>query len=330
VIAVVAALGAAGCFALAAVLQHGVAQAAGGRTLSGGLLIELARQPRWLAGAALAALSFAIQGLALAFGPLALVQPLVAADVLFALPMIAVLHRHRLTRADWTGACAVTGGIAVFLAVSPPSHGVRTPGLGAWVPAVLIVAVLAVVAASVAARVRGRAQVLWLAAAAGITFGVLDALTKSTAGLLADRGAGVLLRWEPYGLMLAGLLGALLSQSAFHAGALSVSLPVIDTLEPISAVVIAATVFNERLAASPGGFAAQLAGGGVAVAGVAALSRSAIAAAETRHPDGPGYGINPAAAHPEAHPEAQPEGARGRGRLAGTFPSATGGATMPG
>jgi hypothetical protein len=281
-IAVVASLGAACCFAVGAVVQHGVAREAGGRALSLRLLVELVRHPRWLAGAALAALSFAIQGLALAFGPLALVQPLVAADVLFALPMIAVLHRHRLTRADWTGACAVTGGIAVFLAVSPPSAGVQTPGLAAWVPAVLVVAVLAAGSASMAMRVRGRSQVLWLAAGAGITFGVLDALTKSTAGLLADRGMGVLQRWEPYGLIVVAVLGGMLSQGAFRAGALSLSLPVIDTVEPICAVVIAATVFNEQLAASPGRFAMQLAGGGVAVAGVASLSRSAIAAAETR------------------------------------------------
>ena len=92
---------------------------------------------------------------------------------------------------------------------------------------------------------------IWLAAGAGITYGVLDALTKSTVDLLADRGAVALLRWEPCALLAAGILGTLLSQSAFHAGALSVSLPVIDTLEPISAVVIGAFVFGERLAASP-------------------------------------------------------------------------------
>ena len=72
----------------------------------------------------------------------------------------------------------------------------------------------------------------------------------------------------------------MLSQSAFRAGALSVSLPVIDTLEPVSAVLIGAFVFGERLAASPGQLAAQLAGGAVAAAGIAALSRSSVAAME--------------------------------------------------
>jgi len=62
---------------------------------------------------------------------------------------------------------------------------------------------------------------------------------------------------------------------------LSVSLPVIDTLEPVSAVVIGAFVFGERLAASPG----QLADGVAAAAGIAALSQSSVAAMEARTDD---------------------------------------------
>jgi len=200
--------------------------------------------------------------------------------VLFALPMIAVLHRYRLTRGDWLGAGAVAGGIALFFAVSPPSEGTRAPGLAAWAPVILAAGAFAAVAGLAAMRARGPAQVIWLAAGAGITYGVLDALTKSTVDLLADRGFTTLLRWEPYALLAAGILGTLLSQSAFRAGALSVSLPVIDTLEPVSAVLIGAFVFGERLAASPGQLAAQLAGGAVAAAGIAALSRSSVAAME--------------------------------------------------
>ena len=281
-IAVTAALAAACCFAAAAVVQHSVARQTGAPMLRLRLLLALLRQPRWLLGTALGGLSFAIQGLALAFGPLALVQPLAATDVLFALPMIAVAHHYRLSRADWIGAAAVGVGIAVFLAVSPPVGGVGAPGTTAWAPAFLGAGALVAVSAYLAVRVRGGARVMLLAAGAGVIFGFLDALTKSSVDLLTQRGAGVLLRWEPYGVLAAGVLGALLAQSSFQAGALSLSLPVIDTLEPVAAVAIAATVFGERLAASPAQLAAQLAGGALAVAGIAALSHSSIAAAETQ------------------------------------------------
>ena len=73
-------------------VQHSAAREAGGTALSPALLLRLARNLPWLATTALSALSFGIQGLALAFGPLALVQPLAATDVLFALPMIAIAH----------------------------------------------------------------------------------------------------------------------------------------------------------------------------------------------------------------------------------------------
>jgi hypothetical protein len=82
-------------------------------------------------------------------------------------------------------------------------------------------------------------------------------------------------------LLLCGVIGALLGQSAYSSGALSLSLPVIDTLAPIVAVVIAATVFDERLASSAWQLGVQLAGGAIAVAGIAMLSRSSIVAAET-------------------------------------------------
>lgn len=281
-IAVPAALGAACCFALAAVIQQGAAERTHERPLNPRLLLALARNPRWLAGWALGGLSFAVQGVALAFGPLTLVLPLTATDVVFALPMIAVVHHYRLTRKDWAGACAVGGGVALFLAVSPPAGGAPAPGFASWAPALVVAAVLVAAPVSVATRVRGRDQVMLLAAAAGVVFGVLDALTKSTVDLLASRGAGTLVHWEFYGWLAAGLAGMLLSQSAYRAGPLSLSLPAIDTLEPVCAVALGAAVFGERLAPSLWQLVLQLAGGAAAVTGIAVLSRSSIAVAEAR------------------------------------------------
>lgn len=280
-IAVAGALSAAFCFAVGSLVQQGVARESGADVLRFRLLLRLVRQPRWLGGVALSVFSFAIQGVALAFGPLTLVQPLAATDVLFALPLIARRHRRRITRPEAAGALTVTAGIVVFLAVSPPAGGVGAPPVRAWVPVFLVLGVLLVVAGSVALRVRGRMRVVWLAAAAGALYGLLDALTKSTVDLMAARGTAVFWHWEPYALLVTSVLGALFGQSAFGAGALSLSLPVIDTVEPIGAVVIGVTVFGEKLASSPLNFAFQVAGGAAAVAGIALLSRSKIVEAES-------------------------------------------------
>lgn len=275
-----AALAAAFCFAVGSLIQQQQAVATEEKVLQARLLLRLARQPRWLAGVGLSAFSFALQGLALAFGPLALVQPLAATDVLFALPLIARRNRRRLTRRDAAGALTITAGIVVFLVVAPPSQGISVPGVLAWAPAVLGVGALTVVAALTALRRRGQARVVSLAAAAGVVYGLLDALAKSCVGLLTRHGIGVVAHWEPYALLGAGLLGGLFGQSAFGAGPLALSLPVIDTLEPVAAVVIAATVFGEQLASSPGQLVLQLAAGAVAIAGIAVLSHSSVVRSE--------------------------------------------------
>ena len=281
-IAVVAALLAAFCFAVAALVQQTVARATGAdEALRPRLLLDLARTPRWLAGIGLDALSFFILALALAFGPLALVQPLASLDVLFALPLIARRQGRRLTLQDKAGAVTVAGGIVIFLSVAPPSGGVKAPGLASWGPVFLAAGALSAVTALAGLRVTGKARVIWLAVAAGSVFGVLSALTKATVDVVAMRGVGALATWEPWALLLCGIAGALLGQSAYSSGALSLSLPVLDTLSPIVAVVIAATVFDEKLASSAWQLGVQLAGGALAVTGIAVLSRSSIVAAET-------------------------------------------------
>ena len=88
--------------------------------------------------------------------------------------------------------------------------------------------------------------------------------------------------WEPYALMAAGILSGLFGQSAFNAGPLSFSLPVIDTVEPVCSVILVAAVFHEHLARSPGLLAFQLAGGAIEAAGIALLSHSPVVLAEER------------------------------------------------
>lgn len=279
-IAVVAALCAAFCFALGSLIQQGAARQTHGRVLRLSLLTTLAREKRWLGGVALTVGSFGIQATALAFGPLTLVQPIAAADVLFALPMIAHRNRRPLTRRGIFGGLSVAAGIAVFVTVSPPAVGVSTPSLIAWAPALVGIAALTVLSGFLALRARGHARVIWLAAAAAVIYGLLDAITKSTVDMLPDLGAGVLATWEPYALIVAGIIGGLFGQSAFNAGPLSLSLPVIDTVEPVCAVLLGVIVFRESLASSPWQFALQLAGGAIAVAGIAILSHSSVVLTE--------------------------------------------------
>jgi hypothetical protein len=279
-VAVVAALSAAFCFALGSLIQQGAARQTHARTLRLGLLVALARERRWLVGMATTVSAFGIQGVALAFGPLALVQPLVATEVLFALPMIARRNRLPLRWKGIIGGLGVAAGMAIFAAVSPPSGGVSVPSLAAWAPALVGITALAVLSAFVALRTRGSARVIWLAAATAVIYALVNAVTKGSVGLLTTRGAGVLATWEPYTLAAVGILSAVFGQSAFNAGPLSMSLPVIDTVEPISSVILGAAVFQEHLARSSGLLAIQIGGGAIAAAGIVVLSHAPVVLAE--------------------------------------------------
>ncbi|MGY5033453.1 DMT family transporter [Streptomyces sp. 900116325] len=273
-IALPAALLAACCFAVAAVLQQAAAETMPEKeSLRPGLIWALAHRPLWLAGIALSAVSFVVQGAALAFGPLVLVLPLASTDLLFALPLIAWRRRRHLTRWDVTGAMCTASGVAAFLAVLPYSAVEGRPGVGDWLPLLALVAACVAVLVPAGLRTSGRIRAGVYASAAGLLFALLDALTKTAAGLFRDRGMAALGHWEPYALLLVGGAGLLLAQSSFQAGSLAISLPLIDIIEPIGAVLIGAAVLQERLATS-GYLAVQILGAILAVTGIVILDRS--------------------------------------------------------
>lgn len=274
-IAVLAALLAACCFAVAAVLQQAAAaEAPEAESLRPRLVLRLARRPMWVAGVSMSAFSYVVQGVALAFGPLVLVQPLASTDLVFALPLIAWRRGARLTALEMTGAGCTAMGVAAFLVVLPTDSGNTAPPTRDWLPLLLAVAAAVSVLVPAGIRARGTARTGLYAAAAGVLFALLDALTKSSADLFRSRGLGFLGHWEPYGVVVVGCLGLLLAQSSFQAGSLAVSLPLIDTLEPIGSVLIGAAVFHEQLASSTATLAVQMAGALLAVTGIIVLDRS--------------------------------------------------------
>lgn len=280
-VAVLAALLSAVCFGVASVVQQQVASQAPAReSLRLGLLLDLVRRPAWLAGMALTVLSFVMQGVALMFGPLVLVQPIAATDLAFALPILARRRGEPLTRWETAGIACTAGGVAAFLAVLPlASAGTAVPRLVDWLPVLAVVGVAVVLLASAGRRRRRRARTALYAIAAALLFALLDSLTKSVAGRVRADGVEVFLHWEPYVLLVVGIAALVLSQSAFQSGSLAVSLPLIDTLEPIGAVLIGVAVFDERLASSPTAVVVQAVGAAMAVAGIVILARSPLARA---------------------------------------------------
>ena len=263
------ALTAALCFASASVLQQRAAVAVPvEHSLRIGLLTRLIRQPIWLAGIGADAAGYILQVLALDRGPLALVQPLLAAGLLLALVFNHSPGNRGLRRRDWLAAVATATGLALFVAVGAPKGDPDAASVWNWVFLGGFTAV-AVGAAVVLAGRRGPAgRAALLAAGAGMAFGLSAALTKQSVGEF-HRGLGYLATTGyPYALAVAGIAGMVLAQSAFQAGSLAASLPTLTLSEPIFAAGVGAWLFGEHVRT---GWAGVVAVFGAAMASVAVI-----------------------------------------------------------
>ena len=126
------ALAAAFLFALGSVLQQraGMDEPEEAEGSSAGLLLRMARRPVWVAGIVADALGCVGQAVALTIGRLAVVQPVLAASMVFALPLGRRITEQRISRNDVAAAVLVTLALVAFLTIADPSGGRDDAPLG--------------------------------------------------------------------------------------------------------------------------------------------------------------------------------------------------------
>jgi hypothetical protein len=113
-----------------------------------------------------------------------------------------------------------------------------------------------------------------LAAGSGVAFGYVAALTERI-GHLLDRGVlHALASWEPYALLVAGIAALLLTQGAFHAGALRLSLPTLTVAQPLVAIAISLIFFAERINTSGVAIGFEVIGLALITGGVFAIAQT--------------------------------------------------------
>ncbi|RST13623.1 hypothetical protein E2C00_03120 [Streptomyces sp. WAC05374] len=245
-LALLAALGNAG----ASVLQRQGAAATGTEPASarrGSWMAGLVHRRVWVWGAALLAVSGILQALALATGPLSVVQPVMSTELMFTLVVGGVVFRQRPdTRTRWAFA-AMAVGLGVFLAMADPSGGRSTVPLADWgwtaLGTGLFVAVMGVV--SLRLSPAPRAAVLGTATATG--FAVTAALLKDALGRVPDGIGAVFTTWQPYAAVGVGLASFVLLQVTLRAGSLVASQPALTLGDALLSVVLGVTLFAERV-----------------------------------------------------------------------------------
>jgi drug/metabolite transporter (DMT)-like permease len=205
------------------------------------------RRGVWILGFALVGVGFILQALALRFGQLTSVQPVITAELLFLVLILGVWFRYPVGLREWTGAFAAAGGLAAFLLIARPGGGTAVPTLRSWTFLFVVVGVLAAAAGAAAQTGPRWFRASMFGASAALLFAVSAALTKDFTTLITQGWGHVFAHWEPYAMLGTGLVGVLLAQNAFHAGPITASQATMTIVDPLASVVIGIALFHDHV-----------------------------------------------------------------------------------
>jgi hypothetical protein len=237
--------------ASAAVLQRkAAAQVPPERSMHVSLLADLLRRRVWLAGISLVVVAAVCQAAALAFGPIALVQPIFIIELPVTLVLAALASRSvALSQLPWAAIITTTVALGAGLAIAAPNGAIAAAQDRSWIIALLATAAFEAMLIALAVGVRGepRAALLGLAAACG--YALTAALMKNA---MADLNAGAVrffVNWHIYAVAVAGVGSLFLLQNALQAGSLVASQPMLTVGDALISIGYGVMLFSEQLRA---------------------------------------------------------------------------------
>jgi hypothetical protein len=269
VLACLAALAAATLYAAAVTLQALEARRAPADLhLRASLIVFLFKRRLWVLGTALGLLGWPLQALALAFAPLALVQPIMALSVV---GLLAAGHRilgEPITGRSALATLAILGGIGILAVTVPRGGGSGNGGL-----LVVALAGLGVLAVAPLLPLPGRpVPASGLAFAAGAAY-VLVALTTTLLDSALGRGAWwPAVAWLVLSAASAGV-GGITEMSAFRLAPATVVAPMIFAMETVAPALLG-PLLGQRLGSGAASLAIDLGGLVLVGLGVILLARS--------------------------------------------------------
>ncbi|MFJ6858010.1 DMT family transporter [Streptomyces werraensis] len=273
------ALGAALSNALATVLQRKAALTVPkSEGLRVGLILDLLRRPVWLAGIVAVITAGICQAVALATGPITVVQPLFVLELPLALVIAAALLQGRLSRAGWLAVGTVVAGLGVVLfAASPEGNRTQVP-MTHWIPAVAVcVAAVAALVVAALRRPEGRGRAACFGLATAISYAMTAALMKTSMHTLDDGGVTAFLTtWQTYGFALFGVCALFFLENAMQSGPLVASQPALTLGDACVSLALGITVYAEYVRTG-WWLIPQILGAALIAAGVLALSRLPLA-----------------------------------------------------
>lgn len=234
---------------LASVFQRMAASTApAAKTLHLSLFAYLIKRRIWLAGIGLVAVASVCQAVALATGPVALVQPIFIIELPFTLLVASRLAHRKLPRMTWYAVGLVTVALGAGLAAAAPSGGSDHASIRVWTLTLIVTGAFQVVVIGFGVRAKGntRAAAFGLSAACG--YALTATLMKSAVATLDQQGvAAFFSAWELYGTAAAGVGALFMLQNALQAGSLVAVQPPLTLGDAIISACYGVTVLGEQV-----------------------------------------------------------------------------------
>ncbi|MEY9877032.1 drug/metabolite transporter (DMT)-like permease [Streptacidiphilus sp. MAP12-33] len=214
-----------------------------------GLMWDLLRTPVWLFGILGVVFAAAFQGLALATGPLAVVQPIFVLELPAALMIGGMVFRRRLPSLAWLWVACLVVGLGLALGAAAPSGGSLQPAVGLWVLALASCGgAMVVLCLAALRRPVGGARAVCLGLAAAIGYALTAALMKSATDTLDHQGvAAFFTAWQTYGFAAVGVCALFLLENAMQAGPLVASQPALTLGDALVSLSLGVTLYNETV-----------------------------------------------------------------------------------
>mgnify|MGYP000882847793 FL=1 len=271
-IAIIVMLASSACYALSYVLQHKGTQASIGAGVENPGVARLIKNPIWLIGIILFGTSFLLHIVALSFGSVGVVQPLIVTELIFIPPFAALISKAKIHARDWVAILAVAVGLAVFLIVGAPTEGDEVPSTAGWV----ITFVVFYGICGVLFLIGTRLPINPRAAISGTAVGFINAALAIFAKGAFESGSGGGLFTNPltYVTILVALSLVVLTAIAFRTGPITTSSPAMIATTPIVSVIASVILFGETLRLTPVTIIVIIACVIVVAGGVFALTQS--------------------------------------------------------
>ncbi len=249
------------------------------------LFWDLVHQRTFSAAIGLSIVGFGLQVLALLYGTVLLVQPLLVLGLLVYVILAPLLDGRRPDGIVLLGAGLALAGLSGFLLIGRPGGTNPDPDPTMLLPLSIGLAAAVLALSTISVRLASRYRSIPLAVATGICYGVTATLVGSLSSRFADGLPALLGHWQLYAVAVVAPLGVLLSQNAYQAGTYAApALAIITTLDPLVSIMLGLVWLHGYIVLGAGPITGEISSLVVMIAGISVLSYHTPQAVASRPP----------------------------------------------